>query len=170
MNSITDKVGEIVGKYSDPASDMVAVLEDVQKAYGCLPDDVLREVAARTELALVRILQVVEHRDGFVLERDMKKPVEICTCPNCSLNGGSEILKGLREILLVKSCGSGIGARYCISTFNAAGSPCVRPPTVVVDGRRYQGMKLSELVALLGASSAEPVECKPVRRYRAASL
>jgi NADH:ubiquinone oxidoreductase subunit E len=170
MSSITDKINEIVGNYTDPASDVVAILEDTQKVYGCLADDVLREVADRTELALVRILQIIEQHDGLVLEKDMKKPVEICTCPNCTFNGGSEILKGLREILLVKSCGNGIGARYCISTFVAPDSPCVRPPTIAIDGKKYRDMTLSKLTGILEASIAEPAECNLRHRPRAASL
>jgi NADH-quinone oxidoreductase subunit E len=170
VDSIREKVNEIVGKHENPATDIVAILQEVQKAYGCLPEDVLREVADKTELALVRVMDVVEHHDGFVLEKDLKKPIEICTCPNCKLNGGGEILKGLREILLVKSCCNGIGARYCISTFNATDSPCVRPPTVVVDGKKYQDMTLSRLIDMLEASVAEPAECKWRDRPQAASL
>ena len=170
MDSITEKVDEIIGKRENPIADIVAILEDVQKTYGCLPNDVLREVADRTELALVRILQVVEHKKGLVLEKDMKKPIEICTCPSCSLNGGSDILKGLREILLVKSCCNGIGARYFISTFIATDSPCVRPPIVVVNGRKYQDMTLSRLIDLIEASIAEPAECGLRHGPRAASL
>ena len=170
MDSIVKSVSEIVEKYENPVTDIVAILEDVQKVYGCLPEDVLREVADKTELALVRVLKAVEHKNGLVLEKDLKKPVEICTCPNCSLNGSSEILKGLREILLVKSCCNGIGARYFISTFIATDSPCVRPPTVVVNGRKYQDMKFSKLIDLLETSITEPAQCNLGHRPRAASL
>ena len=170
MDSIVKSVSEIVEKYENPVTDIVAILDDVQKVYGCLPEDVLREVADKTQLALVRVLRAVKHKDGLVLEKDLKKPIKICTCPSCSVNGGSEILKGLREILLVKSCGSGIGSHYFISTFNAADSPCIKPPTVVVDGRKYQDMKLSKLMELLEASVAGPMECSSIHSPRAASL
>ena len=170
MKSIRDKVSEILAQYNDAASNIVAILQDVQKAYGSLPDYALKEVANQTELALVRVLQVVEHHEGLALERDIKKPVEICTCPNCNVNGGSGLLKGLREILLVKSCGSGIGARYCISTSIVPESPCVRPPTVIVDGQKYQDMTLSKLTDILESSIAESAECSLRHRPRAASL
>ena len=170
MDSTREKVDEMVGKHGNPATDIVAILEDIQKTYGCLPDDVLRELARKTELALVRILQVVEHHEGFVLEKDIKKTVEICTCPSCSLNGGSELLKGFREILLVKSCRNGIGSRYCISTSVAADSPCAKPPTVIIDGQKYRNMTLSKLTEILEASIAEPAKCSVRHRPRAASL
>ena len=170
MKTVRREVEEILKKYDDARSDIVAVLEEVQKTFGCLPEDALSEVADGTELALVRVMDVVEHHDGFVLGKDLKKPIEICTCPNCKLNGGGEILKGLRDVLLTKSCCNGIGTRYCISTFNATDSPCVRPPTVVVDGKKYQDMTLSRLIDMLEASVAEPAECKRRDRPRAASL
>lgn len=170
MDSIRETVNEIVGKYENPATDITAILEDVQKAYGCLSEDVLKVVADKSKLALVLVMKTVENKDDLVLEKDMKKPIEICTCPNCRLNGGSEILKGLREILLVKSCCSGIGTRYFISTSNAADSPCVKPPTVLVNGRKYRDMTLSKLVDLLEASIVEPAECNLRHIPRAASL
>lgn len=170
VDSIRETVSKIMEKHQNPATDIVVILEDAQKVYGCLPNDVLREVADRTELALVRVLQVIEHHDGLVLENDLKLPIEICTCPSCSLNGGSEILKGLREILLVKSCGGGIGARYCISTFIATDSPCVKPPTVIINGQKNQDMTLSKLAGILEASIAEPAECGLRHGPRAASL
>ncbi len=160
MEAVKDRVSEILKSYVDPKSDIVSVLQEVQRTFGCLPEDALREVANQTELALVRIMRVIDYNDGFVLEEDLKKPIEICTCPNCKLNGGSEILKGLRDVLLTKSCCNGIGARYCISTFNATDSPCVRPPTVVVDGQKYQNMTMAKLLKILGTSILSSQKCK----------
>jgi NADH:ubiquinone oxidoreductase subunit E len=170
MRAVRDKIGEILKSYADPKSDIVSVLEEVQRVFGCLPEDALKEVANQTELALVRIMRAVDCHDSLVLEKDLKKAVEICICPNCILNGGREILKGLREILLVKSCGNGIGARYCISTSVAPESPCVRPPTVIVEGQKYQNVTLSKLTDILEAFIAESAECSLRQRPRAASL
>lgn len=170
MRALGDTISEILKSYVDPKSDIVSVLEEMQRTFGCLPEDALKEVANQTELALVRIMRVVDYHDGLVLEKDLKKAVEICTCPNCSVNGGREILKGLREILLVKSCGNGIGARYYLSTSVAPESPCVKPPTIIIDKQKYQNMTLSKLTEILEASIAEPVECRPRHRPRAASL
>ena len=170
MKAYRDRIREILKSYIDPKSDIVSVLEEVQRTFGCLPGDALKEVADQTELALVRIMRVVDYNDNLVLEKDLKKAVEICSCPNCSVNGASEILKGLREILLVKSCGNGIGAHYCISTSVAAGSPCIKPPTVIVDGQKYQEMTLSKLTGILEASIAGQAECSLRHRPRAASL
>lgn len=163
MGTVRDRVSEILKNYIDPKSDIVSVLEEAQKTFGCLPEDALKEVADQTELALVRIMRVIDYHDGFVLEKDLKKPIEICTCPNCKLNGGSEILKGLREILLVKSCCNGIGARYCISTNNAPESPCSRPPTVLVNGQRCHDMTLAKLLKIIETSIPELQGCEPRR-------
>ena len=149
MEAVRNKVCEILKKVGNPRSEIVAVLREVQKAFGCLPEEALREVADKTGIALVRLSDVISSHRGLVLERDIKRAIEVCTCPNCTVNGGAELLSSLREILLVKSCGDGIGARYYISTVIAAESPCPKPPTVTVNGQRYHNITLSKLLELI---------------------
>jgi len=160
MEAVRNTVCEILKKFDAPRSEIVAVLREVQKAFGCLPEEALKEVAENTELAPVRLLDVISCYHGLVLEKDMKKPIEICACPSCMVNGGAELLSGLREILLVKSCSKGIGARYYISTVTAPESPCPRPPTVTVNGQRYHNIMLSKLLELIEGKVSESQKCK----------
>ena len=150
MNITTDKIEEILKGYDDPRSEIIAVLEEVQKTFGCLPKHALREVADRTKLSLEQIIRIADSSDGLILEEQIKQPIEICNCPNCMLNGGRKILGGLREILLVRSCSARI--RFFITTCANPESPCLEPPTVVVNGKRHQNMTLTRLLEMLQTS------------------
>jgi NADH:ubiquinone oxidoreductase subunit E len=152
MEALRSRVCEILKKFDAPWSEIVAVLREVQKAFGCLPEEALKEVADRTGIAPIRLADVVNSNHGLVLEKDIKRAIEVCTCPNCTVNGGAELLRGLREILLVKSCGKGIGTRYYISAVIAPESPCPKPPTVTVNGQRYHNITLSKLLELIDSA------------------
>ena len=160
MEAVRSRVCEILKKFDTPQSEIVAVLREVQKAFGCLPEEALREVADKTGIALVRLSDVISSHRGLILERDTKRAIEVCTCPNCTVNGGAELLSGLREILLVKSCSKGIGARYYISIVIAPESPCPKPPTVTVNGQRYHNIMLSKLLELIEGKVSESQKCK----------
>ena len=161
MEAVRNRVCEILKKFDTPRSEIVAVLEEVQKAFGCLPEEALKEVADKTGIALVRFSDVISSHRGLVLEKDIKRAIEVCTCPNCIVNGGAELLSSLREILLVKSCGNGVGTRYYISTVIAPESPCPRPPTVTVNGQRYYNITLSKLLELIDAEVSKSRKCEP---------
>jgi NADH-quinone oxidoreductase subunit E len=161
MESDCERVEAIISKYNGRRDSLISMLQDIQSEYHYLPENAMRQVADRTGIALIRLADVVNSNHGLVLEKDMKKPIEICTCPNCLLNGGAELLSGLREILLVKSCSKGIGARYYISTVIAPGSPCTKPPTVIVNGQRYHNITLSKLLELIDAEVSKSRKCKP---------
>jgi len=160
MNSVRSKVCGILKEFRDPRSEIVAVLGEMQKEFGCLPEEALKEVADRTETALVRLLEVISSHRGLVLEKDIERPIEVCTCPNCTTNGGAELLSGLREVLLLKTCSGGIGTRYYIAPVIAQESPCVEPPTVTVNGQTYRGITLSKLLELIGVIERKPLKCR----------
>ncbi|MCX7702544.1 MAG: NAD(P)H-dependent oxidoreductase subunit E, partial [Planctomycetota bacterium] len=87
----TAEIKAIVEKYGGNVDSLIAILQDIQGVYRYLPEDALREVAARLRLPLIQVYGVATFFKAFSLKPRGKHLVTVCLGTACHIRGAPSI-------------------------------------------------------------------------------
>ena len=93
------RVCEIVDKYDRNPSKLIPILQEVQKEYRYLPEEVMTYVATCLDMSPARIYGVASFYANFALEPKGKYVVHVCDGTACHVKGSGLIKEALFEKL-----------------------------------------------------------------------
>ena len=94
-----EKVCRIVEKYDRNPSKLIPILQEVQKEYRYLPEEVMTFVATSLDLSPARVYGVASFYANFALEPKGKYVIHICDGTACHVKGSGAIKDGLYKKL-----------------------------------------------------------------------
>ncbi len=97
---------EIIAKYKDDKSNLMAVMQEAQGIYGYLPMEVQLMIAEGMDVPLEKVYGVATFYAQFSLSPKGKYNISVCLGTACYVKGAGELMDKLSEIL-------GIGADEC---------------------------------------------------------
>lgn len=134
------KVNEIVKKHSFKMSNLIAILQDVQKEYRYLPEEILTYVATIMDIPLSHIYGVATFYSQFSLSPKGKYEVRICDGTACHVRGSSLLLDALRKKLgLTAEKMTTDDLLFSLETVSCLGA-CGLAPVVVINEKVYPQM------------------------------
>jgi len=139
---------------------LIGILQEVQDLYGYLPEDALKRVADRTEIAIAKIYGVATFYTQFRLQPAGKYLLLLCMGTACHVNGASNIADTVKERLGI---GNGETTRDGVFTLNVVAclGCCSLAPVMMVrsrDGEEVYGNLTREtVIGLLDRMAAEEV-------------
>jgi NADH-quinone oxidoreductase subunit E len=134
------KVNEIVKKYSFKMSNLIAILQDIQKEYRYLPEEILTYVATIMDIPLSHIYGVATFYSQFSLAPKGKYEIRICDGTACHVRGSSLLLTALRKKLaLTESKTTTDDMLFSLETVSCLGA-CGLAPVVVINEKVYPQM------------------------------
>ena len=139
-SSDTKELDGILASMPDAgASDLVPILQQVQKAYGYLPKSILMAVSDRTGIPASQIYGVATFYEQFYLEPHGRHTVRCCRGTACHVKGGHNIIKTLKRTLGIEPGETTDDMEFTFETVACLGA-CALAPVMVVDGTYYGKM------------------------------
>lgn len=131
------KCRAILSKYSQPTpSDLIPILQQIQDAYGYLPQNVLNEITAGTRIPLSKIYGVVTFYSQFSLVPRGKHTIKVCTGTACHIKGATDIKKKLTEALHIHEGETTKDYKFTYEPVACVGT-CFLAPVMMIDDRYY---------------------------------
>ncbi|MBI4333692.1 MAG: NAD(P)H-dependent oxidoreductase subunit E [Chloroflexi bacterium] len=133
-----------------PSRNLVAILQEVQKAFGYVPRESVLEMARFLEIPAGSIYSVVTFYNQFRLHPEGRHQVRVCLGTACHIKGGKIVLESWEREMGIRVGKTTPDMEYSLKTVACVGCCALAPVTVVdeeVVGRvtpiRVKGVLLS---------------------------
>lgn len=148
-NCQLEKVNEIIDRYQRKKSALIAVLQEVQKEYRYLPEEVLQYIASAMEITPAKVYSVATFYENFSLEPKGKYVIKICDGTACHVKKSIPVLNALRnELGLSESKHTTDDQLFTVETVSCLGA-CGLAPVITVNDKVYAKMTPEMAKALL---------------------
>ena len=132
-----EDVCDILDRHGREASRLIPVLQEVQKIYGYLPQEVLTFVATSLSLPPARVFGVATFYAHFNLEPKGRYVFRLCDGTACHVKGSEDILEALREKLgLSEEKDTTSDLMFTVETVSCLGA-CGLAPVMTVNDKVY---------------------------------
>ncbi|KNY25727.1 complex I 24 kDa subunit family protein [Pseudobacteroides cellulosolvens] len=133
-------VDEILERYQNKKSSLIAVLQEIQSEYKYLPEDVLEYVSKKMEITLSKIFSVATFYENFSLDPKGKYIIKICDGTACHVRKSIPILNALRkELGLSDKKHSTDDMLFTLETVSCLGA-CGLAPVITINDKVYAKM------------------------------
>ncbi|MFA6426444.1 MAG: NADH-quinone oxidoreductase subunit NuoE [Phycisphaerae bacterium] len=130
------------------ATDLIPILQLVQKEYGYLPKDVLIEISRRTSIPLSRIYGVATFYEQFYLEPHGKYTIKCCRGTACHVKRGPEITNTVSQILNIEPGQTTADMKFTFETVACLGT-CFLAPVMMVENDYYGNLNRNQIKDIL---------------------
>jgi len=154
LNKLKEDFSRDIGKPSKteekrPKVNLLPILKDMQREYGYLPEDKVRELSEKIKIPVVKIYSAATFYSMLSVEKKGKKKVRICNSPSCYLNGSLNILEEAEKILKIEVGGTTKDGRFSLELSSCIGC-CDKGPAIMIDEELITDVTKEKLRKLLG--------------------
>jgi NADH-quinone oxidoreductase subunit E len=96
-----DNVADVLIRYGSGRDACIKILQEIQAAYGYLPEDVLRYVTNHTRITLRQIYGVATFYERFRFKPVGKHMIRTCHGTACHVNGAKHTTREVQNILQI---------------------------------------------------------------------
>jgi NADH:ubiquinone oxidoreductase subunit E len=153
-NEVLEKI--LKNRRSQPQQ-LVEVLQDVQEAFGYVPQEAMTVVARELGVPLIEVSRVAHFYKAFSLKPRGKHVVTVCMGTACHVRGAVRMLDQVKGELGIEPGETTADRMFTLERVNCLGA-CALGPVVVLDGHYHPKMtpnKLRELLASVYAGTKE---------------
>ncbi|MDK2799097.1 MAG: NADH-quinone oxidoreductase subunit [Clostridiales bacterium] len=144
-----DKVEQIIEKYQRKKSSLIAVLQEIQKEYRYLPEEILTYVSTAMEISPAKVFSVATFYENFSLDPKGKYVIKICDGTACHVRKSIPILNALRnELGLSEEKHTTDDLLFTVETVSCLGA-CGLAPVITVNDKVYAKMTPESATELL---------------------
>ena len=129
-------------------SDLIPILQDIQRAYGYLPPSILAEMSRRTGIAANRIYGVVTFYEQFHLEPHGRHTIRCCRGTACHVKGGPNIANAVKRALNVEPGQTTEDMRFTFEAVACLGT-CFLAPAMMINNDYYDHLTANKVKAIL---------------------
>lgn len=135
MTSIAD----ILAEHKDKEGPLLPILHDVQKAFGHVSEDAMREIAHRLNLTRAEVYGVVSFYHDFRKEAEARPVLKLCRAEACKARGVEALMPIADTQSRVK-----VEAIYCLGL-------CAVGPSAMAGDKVYARLDHAKFKSLLEA-------------------
>ncbi len=154
LGELSRKVGSVLERYSRDASQLVAILQDIQAEYNWLPKEALEEVSQELGIPLSRVFSVATFFRAFSLRPRGRHLIHVCLGTACHVRGAPRILEQMERELGIRPGEMTEDLQFSLETVNCVGA-CALGPVVIVDGDYHGQMTPDKVKEILKKYSKE---------------
>ncbi|HDY87453.1 hypothetical protein LCGC14_1375480 [marine sediment metagenome] len=137
LNVDIKPVRDIISKFGDGQdSNLIAILQQSQDAYGYLPKTALKEISRLTDIPLTRIFGVVTFYSQFALIPRGKHAIKVCSGTACHVKGADDVKQKMKDILNVGEGETTPDYQFTLETVACIGT-CFLAPVMMIDERYF---------------------------------
>ncbi len=151
------KIDKILQNHNYIKTSVIAVMQDIQKVYRYLPEEVLCYIAKELKISEAKVYGVATFYENFSLEPKGKYVIKVCDGTACHVRKSIPILEEFRKILMVsEEAPTTEDMLFTVETVSCLGA-CGLAPVCTVNDKVYAAMtptKAKELIVQLQEESA----------------
>jgi NADH:ubiquinone oxidoreductase subunit E len=132
-----EKVSEIIKKHCNKNGALMPILNDIQDAFGYLPQTGLKQVSKELDISMAEIYGVATFYSRFTLKPRGEHTVSVCLGTACYVRGAKSIYTKLIEELKVKGSGDTTDdGKFTLEATRCLGC-CGLAPVMMIDDEVY---------------------------------
>ncbi len=147
LNSMTI-VDEIMARYDYRDSALIAILQDIQKQFNYLPQNLLRYVALRINIPLPRVYSISTFYKAFSLKPRGRHLIDVCLGTACHVRGGMNIMERLERELGIKNGETTYDEKFSVKSVRCVGC-CGLAPVIVIDDEFHGKLNQEQIPKIL---------------------
>ncbi len=148
---VSEKIDEIIGRYNGKKSSLIAVLQDIQKEYRYLAEDVIVYVSKKMDISPSKVFGVATFYENFSLAPKGKYVIKICDGTACHVKKSIPILNALRsELGLTNEKHTTDDLIFTVETVSCLGA-CGLAPVITINDRVYPKMTPEKTIEVLSS-------------------
>ncbi|MFZ5519108.1 MAG: NAD(P)H-dependent oxidoreductase subunit E [Candidatus Zhuqueibacterota bacterium] len=147
LNSMT-LVDEIMARYNYRNSALIAMLQDIQKQFNYLPQNLLRYVALRLNVPLPRVYSISTFYKAFSLKPRGRHLIDVCLGTACHVRGGMNIMERLERELGIKNGETTYDEKFSVKSVRCVGC-CGLAPVIVIDEEFHGKLNQEQIPKIL---------------------
>ncbi|MBN2707295.1 MAG: NADH-quinone oxidoreductase subunit NuoE [Deltaproteobacteria bacterium] len=129
--AVLKAVADELPGFSREASQLIPVLQSIQKKHGYLPKLALRLVADHLQLTIAKVYGVATFYNQFRFNPPGRNPIKVCLGTACHVKGGEIILENFERRLQIKEGETSADREYSLERVACIGC-CALAPAVVI--------------------------------------
>jgi NADH:ubiquinone oxidoreductase subunit E len=130
------KLEKILEMHSGQKGALIPILQEIQAAYGYLPEEALKMVSREIKIPLSRIYGVITFYAQFYLTPRGKHLIKACQGTACHVRGASQVLDNLSRELKVNPGGTTEDLKFSLETVACVGT-CFLAPVIMINEDYY---------------------------------
>jgi NADH-quinone oxidoreductase subunit E len=134
--------------YSPDQRHTLAILQDIQKAYRYLPEEVLQEVAEYLDIPMSKVYSMATFYKALSLKPKGKYVVKVCDGTACHIRGSGEVMEALQSELQIKIGETTQDNLFSIEVVNCLGA-CALAPVIMVNDTYYGKMNRTKVIEVI---------------------
>lgn len=143
------KVNDILAKYDYDATNLIAILQQVQGQYNYLPQDILTYISTALGRSPSEVFGVATFYSQFSLEPRGKHQIRVCDGTACHVRRSIPVLQAIRQKLkLTPGEHTTKNLRFSVETVSCLGA-CGLAPVVVINEKVYPQMTPESIVKVI---------------------
>jgi len=127
---------------------LLSILQDIQKEYGYLPEEKLREAAVMLKMSLIDVYGVATFYRSFSLTPRGRHHIKVCLGTACHVRGSHRILEETVRKLEIQPGETSENGEYSLETVMCLGC-CAIGPVMVADNKYYGLMSPAKIESVL---------------------
>jgi NADH:ubiquinone oxidoreductase subunit E len=135
---------EIMARYQFRDAALIAILQDIQKRFNYLPQNLLRYVALRMNVPLTRVYSISTFYKAFSLKPRGKHLINVCLGTACHVRGGMKIMERLERDLGIKNEETTYDEKFSLKSVRCVG--CCGLAPVIMIGDEFHGNLTQEMI------------------------
>ncbi len=142
------EINDLTGKYANKRSVVMPALFVVQREYGYVNEEGMREVANILGLRPVQVFEVATFYTMYNKKPVGKYHIQVCTNISCSLLGADHIMDFLSQRLGVKVKETTPDKMFTLSAVECLGS-CGTAPMMQINDKYYEDLTKEKIEEIL---------------------
>jgi NADH-quinone oxidoreductase subunit E len=143
-----DNLDNVIGLYGNDSSQLIGILQDVQKEYNYLPLVAMMQVSERLKVPFSRLYSIATFFKAFSLQPRGKHIITVCMGTACHVRKAPRIVDEISRSLGINAGETTPDRIFTLETVNCLGT-CALGPVAVVDGKYYGNLTVKKIGALL---------------------
>ena len=125
-------INSILSKFPDEKGTLIGILHEVQNHFNYLPEEELRYISKRREIAITQIYSIANFYNRFSLKPKGKNVINVCLGTACHVKGGEKVMDEMKRRLNIQVGESTDDMNFTLEEVRCIGA-CSLAPAVVIN-------------------------------------
>lgn len=155
ISEVKEKVNEILERHNCEKKELINIIQEIQKEYRYLPEDVLIYTAEKLDISQSKIYGVATFYENFSLDAKGKNIIKICDGTACHVRKSVPILNAIyKELGLSDKKKTTDDMLFTVETVSCLGA-CGLAPVITINDHVHPKMTPDATVDLIRAIKKE---------------
>ena len=141
-------IDKVLSRFQGEPSELIPVLQAVQKRVGYLPKDALQRVAQHCRVPESTVFGVASFYEQFHLTRQGEHQIRICEGTGCYIQGSARLADAVQRELGIGSGETTPDGKFTLERVACFGA-CALSPVVMIDGKVSGHMTPAKVLKLI---------------------